>query len=440
MSLVRKGLIAIIGTTGVGKSQLAVDIARAVDGEVINADALQVYAGYDIITNKVSSGEAQGVAHHLLGVVPAHREYTVQEFERDALKKIAEIHQRNRVPILVGGTNYYIQSTMFGKSLIRQAPQGTGRQFEAAHQNKTNQELWQELRQKDPVMAENWHPNNRRKVLRSLEVLQTTGKRHSEWIKDTEQAREREETLRFPTLLLWLYADSEQLIPRLDARVDTMVSRGMFGEIEQLACDISDPQVLGGVAANDFSVGLKQAIGFREFQPYLQAVAAGDASTETLETLKAAGIENMKTATRQYAKRQIAWIRNKTLPECKTTLKKRQQAQAFVLDATDLAQWNTDVRDRGIQLAKSFICGGELPDAKSLSARAAALLADVKDPGSMLAWKKHHCRVCSTDEVQVWLNGEDEYRQHMRSRRHRRNELRERKSRQFEQAADSARV
>ncbi|KAJ2357517.1 tRNA dimethylallyltransferase, mitochondrial [Coemansia sp. RSA 2618] len=422
MSLIRKGLIAIVGTTGVGKSQLAIEIARAVNGEVINADALQMYAGYDIITNKVTPEETQGVAHHLLGNIPVHREYTVQEFERDALAKIAEIHGRDHVPILVGGTNYYVQSVMFGKSLVRQEQiDPPDRGFESRFAGTSNEDLWQELRAKDPIMAENWHPNNRRKVLRSLEVLHMTGRRHSEWVRETEDARAHEETLRFPTLLLWLFADPAKLNARLDARVDTMMARGMFAEIEQLARDIADPCALGGSAADDFTVGLKQAIGFREFQPYLQAKAEGNPEPSELDALKAAGIVDMKTATRRYAKRQISWLRNKMLPECNTTLEKTLHAHAFVLDATDLDRWNADVRDPGTRLARSFIADEKLPDASSLSSTAAAMLADIKAPNSVLAWRRHLCSVCSTDDKQVWLNGDDEHKQHMRSRRHRRN-------------------
>ncbi|KAJ1669812.1 tRNA dimethylallyltransferase, mitochondrial, partial [Coemansia sp. RSA 25] len=218
---------AITGTTGVGKSQLAIELARAVNGEVINADALQVYKGYDIITNKVTREEMLGVPHHLLGFVEPNREYTVQEFEQDALRKIHEIHQRNRVPILVGGTNYYMQSVMFRKSLISTTSRDSGtpdatapgvassREFEQQHAAKSDQDLWEELRAADPVMAENWHANNRRKVLRSLEVLAATGRPHSEWIRESEAAREKEEVLRFPTLVFWLYADP----PTLDRRL-----------------------------------------------------------------------------------------------------------------------------------------------------------------------------------------------------------------------------
>ncbi|KAJ1643430.1 tRNA dimethylallyltransferase, mitochondrial [Coemansia erecta] len=438
-SVFRKCLIAIIGTTGVGKSQLAIELARKLNGEVINADALQVYKGYGIITNKVTDSETTGVPHHLLGFVDPAKEYTVQEFEHDALTKIEEIHGRNRIPILVGGTNYYIQSVMFQKSLIRDptgSPKNNQQQtpdndrcFEKTKVGKSNQELWDELRQIDPIMAENWHPNNRRKVLRSLEVFHATGRRHSEWVAESEEARKKEETLRLPTLVFWLYADTNVLDQRLDTRVDDMIKRGMFGELDQLAKDLNDPAALSG-QKDDFCVGLKQAIGFREFKAYLSSISDSEISASERERLKIVGIEEMKTSTRRYARRQITWIRNKLLPECRSTAAKMTKAHSFVLDATDLSNWESEVQNRALGIAQSFVGGSELPNPRTTSDVANKLLSEIKEtPNSILAWKRHLCSVCSMsikdspngEATEVWLNGDDEYRQHLQSKQHKNN-------------------
>ncbi|KAJ2852120.1 tRNA dimethylallyltransferase, mitochondrial [Coemansia brasiliensis] len=410
MSVFRKGVIAIVGTTGVGKSQLAIELARAINGEVINADALQMYTGYDIITNKVTKEEQSSIPHHLLGTVSANHEYTVQEYEQEALAKISEIHQRQRTPILVGGTNYYVQSVLFRKSLIPtedSEAHTSPKEFEKQYEAKSNIDVWEELRRNDREMAEIWHPNNRRKVLRSLQVFYTTGKKHSEWIRETQEARQNEETLRFPALVLWLYAEKEQLDLRLDKRVDKMMERGLLREVEQLQYDTK---------GNGFTTGLRQAIGFRELT---EAVKSPND-----ESLLKDGVERMKTATRQYARRQVAWLRNKMVPTCRDTQSKQTTAHMFVLNATNVDQsaWDKNVRSVGIDLAQKFVCDNSLPNPQSLSQEAAQVLTMARQQAvSALAWQRHLCEVCSTSEQPVWIHGADELRQHRQSRRHRRN-------------------
>ncbi|KAJ2451219.1 tRNA dimethylallyltransferase, mitochondrial [Coemansia sp. RSA 2336] len=409
MSAFRKGVIAIVGTTGVGKSQLAIELARAINGEVINADALQMYAGYDIITNKVTKEEQSSIPHHLLGTVPPNHEYTVQEYEREALTKIAEIHQRQRIPILVGGTNYYVQSVLFRKSLIPKDDsevQTSPKEFEKQYESKSNIDVWEELRRKDKEMADIWHPNNRRKVLRSLQVFYTTGKKHSEWIRETQAARQNEETLRFPSLVLWLYAEKEQLDLRLDKRVDLMMERGLLKEIEQLQHDTKE---------SGFTTGLRQAIGFRELT---------EAATLPSESRLNEGIERMKISTRQYARRQVAWLRNKMVPTCRDTQSKQTAAHMFVLNATNIdpSAWDNNVQLVGTDLAQKFVNDDLLPDPQTLSPEAAQVLGMARQQTvSALEWQRHLCEVCSTSEQPVWLYGADELRQHRQSRRHRRN-------------------
>ncbi|KAF9158908.1 hypothetical protein DFQ26_007106, partial [Actinomortierella ambigua] len=173
------GVIAVIGTTGVGKSNLSIQLAKELDGEVINADALQVYKGLDIITNKMPMDEREGVEHHLMDFLPLDSEYSVIEFKDDALKLIKEIHERERMPVVVGGTHYYIQSLLWRDTLLDTKKTVDDQSNEETRKTlQSNEEflrdadtatLYRKLQEVDPVMANKWHEKDRRKISRSLQ-------------------------------------------------------------------------------------------------------------------------------------------------------------------------------------------------------------------------------------------------------------------------------
>ncbi|KAI1317324.1 hypothetical protein EDD11_008693 [Mortierella claussenii] len=179
------GVIAVIGTTGVGKSNLSIQLAKELDGEVINADALQVYQGLDIITNKMPLDEREGIKHHLMDFLPMDQEYSVLDFKADALDLIKQIHDRKHIPVVVGGTHYYIQSLLWRDTLLdTKKNAGTFSKTEQQEQNKASEKFLQEsdtptlykkLQEVDPIMANKWHENDRRKITRSLQVFFETG-------------------------------------------------------------------------------------------------------------------------------------------------------------------------------------------------------------------------------------------------------------------------
>ncbi|KAJ1906859.1 tRNA dimethylallyltransferase, mitochondrial, partial [Tieghemiomyces parasiticus] len=223
-----------------------------------------MYRGFDIITNKVTPDECDGVPHHLLDHLAVDQEYTVADFERDALAKIAEIHARDRLPILVGGTHYYLQAVLWRQSLVSgrsepvaassPPPRSTFPDLHAMD-NTNLHALLQEL---DPVVARRWHPNDRRKVLRSLEVLRDTGRPHSDWMQETQAASGQAQRLRFNTCILWIHAAKDALDPRLDARVDEMVQRGLYNELRSLRRLRST--AAGTDSPRDYTHGILQAI------------------------------------------------------------------------------------------------------------------------------------------------------------------------------------
>ncbi|KAI8600085.1 IPP transferase-domain-containing protein [Dissophora ornata] len=432
------GVIAVIGTTGVGKSNLSIQLAKELDGEVINADALQVYKGLDIITNKMPIEEREGVTHHLMDFLPIDREYSVLDFKADALDLIKQIHDRKHMPVVVGGTHYYIQSLLWRDTLLDTKKNvGTLSEEQLQEQNDANEKFLQEsdtetlykkLQEVDPIMANKWHENDRRKITRSLQVYFETGECQSDLIKK-QHAVPDGERLRMPSCIFWVYSAQDVLNARLDARVDTMIKGGLFDEIKGMRKSVG--------TNTDYERGIWQAIGYKEFDPYFTALDEAiqnelPTDTKELDTLKAECTETMKIRTRQYAKRQVLWIRNKLLPLCR-----EKEVKVFLLDATSLDTWKENVGNIAVQIAKDFFAGNALPDPEQLNPYAKEMLTaqrELNAVAALEAWEKKECEICT--EMQkvmhdkyakgsmdprppVVIHGPTSWEQHLRSKYHR---------------------
>ncbi|XP_040830220.1 tRNA dimethylallyltransferase isoform X4 [Ochotona curzoniae] len=310
-------LVVILGATGTGKSTLALQLGQRLGGEIVSADSMQVYDGLDIITNKVSAQEQKMCQHHMISFVdPLVTNYTVVDFRNRATSLIEDIFSRNKIPIVVGGTNYYIESLLW-KVLVSTKPQEMGsentvdRKLEL--EKEDSHELHKRLSQVDPEMAAKLHPHDKRKVARSLQVFEETGISHSEFLhrQHTEEGGgPLGGPLKFPNpCILWLHADQTVLDERLDKRVDDMLAAGLLEELRDFHRRYNQKFVSEN--SQDYQHGIFQSIGFKEFHEYL--ITEGKCTPETSNQLLKKGVEALKQVTKRYARKQIRWIRNRFL-------------------------------------------------------------------------------------------------------------------------------
>ena len=447
--LSQKPLIAIVGATGTGKSQvshlpfrsaslklidvlyiqLAVALAERFNGEVINGDALQMYDGLPITTNKISLEERRGIPHHLLGCIKLDEEpWTVQQFRNRATNIIEEIRSRNKLPILVGGTHYYTQSLLFKDAVLTEVESGHVDHEEQKRQwpilNASTEDMLEELRRVDPIMAQRWHPKERRKIRRSLEIWLTTGRKasrvydqqrqmttrfHSEHdqsggnstgsTNSVEQRSDMESqsALHYDTLIFWTHANPDVLNARLEKRVDAMVLDGLLSEVESMYKFLLDQEQQG--INVDQTRGIWVAIGFKENLPYL-------IHGKDLKGLKEEGIQRTKVATRQYAKRQVRWVKLKLQRAIATA---DSSHRFFLLDTADLTRWSQDVEEKARDITEAFLCGSALPKPESLSNAAKEVL--VVTEGEPTATT--HCEACDKT-----LMSEGQWISHLKSKGH----------------------
>ena len=269
-------IICVVGATASGKTDLAVKLAKAVDGEIISADSMQVYKNMPIATAVATKEEQDGVVHHLVEFLDADQTFSVADFVERAKVLIDEITARGRVPIVAGGTGLFVDSLVKNISF---SEVGSNAEIRNELAEKSNEELYERLLNLDPKSAEDIHPNNRKRVIRALELCMSGTSK-------TEQ-NENSMLIDSPYDALYIgigYKDRQKLYVRINKRVDLMLEAGLENEARQM---------LGkqGLTA-------RQAIGHKELQPYIDGKITLDEATE-----------NLKRETRRYAKRQLTWFR-----------------------------------------------------------------------------------------------------------------------------------
>ena len=278
-------LLIINGPTAVGKSKAAVLLAKKIGGEIISSDSMQVYKGMDIGTAKITAEEMDGVPHHLIDIIEPDEEFGVLRFKELADKAIAEISERGNIPIMCGGTGFYIQSVLYDIDFTEYDDTKAGEIRERLEKElETNGSLYlfEKLKQIDPVYAGIIHPNNTKRLLHSLEFYELTGKKMSE--HNIEQSQ-KESPFNFRYFVLT--DDRNRIYDRINKRVDLMVKEGLPEEVKRLldkGYSEDLPSMLG--------------IGYKEFVDYYR----GRVSFEE-------AVENIKRETRHYAKKQMTWFK-----------------------------------------------------------------------------------------------------------------------------------
>nr|XP_053651055.1 tRNA dimethylallyltransferase-like isoform X1 [Cherax quadricarinatus] len=497
----RLPVVVVLGATGTGKSKLALEIASTFKGEIISADSMQVYHGLDIITNKVTPEEQAQVPHHILDFLDPLSRFSVTDFRNVALPLVEKLLSNNKIPVIVGGTNYYIESLLWNV-LIDSVPSGkegnsklvyerdkeiygnikrnsksddqctlkksklSGATSDSAREGGkdgkdvkekecvkcikeggdkvengeskvemvekvvegesesnsdevpvkcaaawqdtdiTTEELYRRLQEVDPDIASQYHPNERRKIIRSLQVWEQTGQRHSQLLELQQQQHGGSRLgggLRYPnTAIVWVTCQQEVLNKRLDDRVDEMIERGLLKELKDFHASYNAKRLKDGEAP-DYTKGIFQSIGFKEFHNFL-ILPEEEQETDKGKMMYEAGVEAMKLATRQYTKKQLRWIRNRFLLPSG-----RQVPPVYALDGSDPSKWNEKVRDPAQAVVQALVDGTQPAlEVANVSKVSEAQVVNKSDK------TRHECTVCNRVVI-----GEHAWKAHMQGAKHR---------------------
>lgn len=283
MERARKPLIILTGPTAVGKTSLSIKLAKAVDGEIISADSMQIYKKMNIGTAKITREEMEGVPHYLVNELDPAQEFNVVVFQKMAKEAMERIYRRSKIPIVVGGTGFYIQALLYdidfsehdGKEIYREKLKKDQEQY-------GSQYLYDQLKKVDPEYAKTVHANNIKKVIRALEYYEETGQKLS-----SHNLLQRQKESPYRAAYLVLNDDRQRLYERIDQRVDEMIRQGLIEEVRGLIAE--------GYTKDMVSM---QGLGYKEFFDYFD-------NKISLEEV----ISLIKRDTRHFAKRQLTWFR-----------------------------------------------------------------------------------------------------------------------------------
>lgn len=278
----KKPLVILTGPTAVGKTALSIELAKRIQGEMISADSIQVYKGMNIGSAKITKEEMCGIPHYLIDVLDPKEDFNVVRFKQMAMQALDEIYQKNKIPIVVGGTGFYIQALLYDIDFENTEISDYRKELELYEKEHGAYALHERLKEIDPISYEKIHANNVKRVIRALEFYHDTGYPIS---RHNETQKQKESPYRFVYFVL--NDDRQKLYHRIDSRIDQMLDQGLLKEVKSLLDD--------GCTGDMVSM---QGLGYKEFIPYFE----GKCSLEDAVTI-------LKRDTRHFAKRQLTWFR-----------------------------------------------------------------------------------------------------------------------------------
>lgn len=295
-------IVVIVGPTAVGKTSFSILAAKKFNGEIVNADSVQLYRGLNIGSAKVTQDEMQNVRHHLIDTLDPTENYNASDYTIAARKCISDILSRGKLPIIVGGTGMYVNALLFGLSVNEGSDPEYRKELEALAQEKGGAYLHKELEKIDPESAKLIHPNHVSRIIRALEIYHVSGIKKSQYKQSNESD--------YDYLLLGLTLPRNELYERINKRVDIMLSEGLINEVEQLK-----KQGLTKQHKSMSAIGYKQTLDYLDGQDYLIYV------------------EKLKQASRNYAKRQETFfkkMRGIVMVNAKDTTKNLKLIEDFI--------------------------------------------------------------------------------------------------------------